>query len=123
MVVLLIMILILRESLSKDHEHDQDQEHECRRMTVLSDRATFSHTGMRYLVKARVKPGQEEPLLQAIDNDTLGQGSIAGDEYQHDMKQARVDPAGVATWVETCFCDPPLEEERPYWKSISSCSR
>ena len=32
------------------------------------------------------------------------------------MKQARVDPAGVATWVETCFCDPPLEEERPYWE-------
>ena len=49
-------------------------------------------------------------------SETLGKGSIAGDEYQHDMKQARVDPAGVATWVETCFCDPPLEEERPYWE-------
>ena len=60
---------------------------------------------MRYLVKARVKPGHEKR-----------QGSIAGDEYQHDMKQARVDSAGVATWVETCFCDPPLEEERPYWE-------
>ena len=32
------------------------------------------------------------------------------------MKQARVDASGVATWVETCFCDPPLEEERPYWE-------
>ena len=71
---------------------------------------------MRYLVNARVKPGQEKPLLRAIDDKTLGQGSIAGDEYQHDMKQARIDPAGVATWVETCFCDPPLEEERPYWE-------
>ena len=69
---------------------------------------------MRYLVKARVKRGREQPLLEAIKNDTLGKGSIAGDEYQHDMKQARVDPAGVATWVETCFCDPPLAEERPY---------
>jgi hypothetical protein len=71
---------------------------------------------VRYLVKARVKRGQENSLLQAIDADTLGKGSIAGDEYQHDMKQARVDPAGVATWVETCFCDPPLEEEQPYWE-------
>jgi hypothetical protein len=71
---------------------------------------------MRYLVKAHVKSGQEGPLLRAIDQQTLGRGSIAGDEYQHDMQQARVDPAGVATWVETCFCDPPLEEERPYWE-------
>jgi hypothetical protein len=52
---------------------------------------------MRYLVKARVKPGQHKPLLDAIDRDTLGRGSIAGDEYQHDMRQARVDDAGVAT--------------------------
>jgi hypothetical protein len=75
---------------------------------------------VRYLAKARVKRGQENSLLQAIDANTLGKGSIAGDEYQHDMKQARVDQAGVATWVETCFCDPPLEEERPTGKNISS---
>jgi hypothetical protein len=71
---------------------------------------------VRYLVKARVKSGQKKLLLDAIDHDTLGRGSIAGDEYQHDMKTARVDSTGVATWVETCFCDPPLEEERPYWE-------
>jgi len=71
---------------------------------------------MRYLVKARVKRGQEQSLLRAINEQTLGKGSIAGDEYQHDMEQARVDPSGTATWVETCFCDPPLEEERPYWE-------
>lgn len=71
---------------------------------------------MRYLVKARIKTGQQRSLLQAIEENTLGQGSIAGDEYQHDMKQARVDAAGVATWVETCFCDPPLAEERSYWE-------
>ncbi|MEY2547511.1 MAG: hypothetical protein QOD64_93 [Verrucomicrobiota bacterium] len=71
---------------------------------------------MRYLVKARVKPRCAQALLAAIDNGTLGKGSIAGDEYQYDMEQARLDPAGTATWVETCFCDPPLEEERPYWE-------
>jgi hypothetical protein len=71
---------------------------------------------MRYLVKARVRTGTEKSLLRAIDERTLGTGSIAGDEYQQDMKQARVNDAGIATWVETCFCDPPLEEERPYWE-------
>jgi hypothetical protein len=71
---------------------------------------------MRYLVKARVKPKREEPLLNAIGDKTLGKGSIAGDEYVYNMEQARVNKEGVATWVETCFCDPPLAEERPYWE-------
>jgi len=71
---------------------------------------------VRYLVKAHVKTGNEFTLLRAIENDTLGRGSIAGDEYLHNMEQARVNENGVATWVETCFCDPPLAEERPYWQ-------
>ena len=71
---------------------------------------------MRYLVKARVKPGCEKQLAQAIVDKTLGQGSIAGDEYLHDMQQARVSEDGVTHWVETCFCAVPLEEERPYWE-------
>jgi len=71
---------------------------------------------VHYLVKARVKSGKESELIRAIAEGTLGRGSIAGDEYQHNMEQARVDANKVATWVETCFCDPPLEEERPYWE-------
>jgi len=71
---------------------------------------------MRYLVKARVKSGREPHLARAIDNGTLGKGSIAADEYLHDMAQTRVNDHGIATWVETCFCDPPLAEERPYWE-------
>ena len=71
---------------------------------------------MRYLVKARVKSGKERELIRAIDQGTLGRGSIAGDEYLHNMEQARVDAGNVATWVEVCFCDSPLEEERPYWE-------
>jgi hypothetical protein len=71
---------------------------------------------MRYLVKARVKPGQEEPLLRAIETGELGRGSIAGDEYRHDMEHARLDADGIAQWVETCFCATPLDEERPYWE-------
>jgi len=71
---------------------------------------------VRYLVKARLKPGREQALLKAIADGTLGQGSIAGDEYVHDMQQARVDDNCVAHWVETCFCATPLDEERPYWE-------
>ena len=71
---------------------------------------------MRYLVTARVKCGRREPLERAIDEGTLGAGSIAGDEYLHDMSRARELPDGRVKWVETCFCATPLAEERPYWE-------
>lgn len=71
---------------------------------------------MRYVVKARVKPGKEAALLKAIENGSLGKGSVAGDEYLHNMQQARVTHDGTAHWVEVCFCNVPLEEERPYWE-------
>ncbi|HEV2318841.1 MAG TPA: hypothetical protein VGV18_03775 [Verrucomicrobiae bacterium] len=71
---------------------------------------------MRYLVKARVKQGRERALLQAIAEGSLGQGSIAGDEYDWDMQQARLGNDGAVHWVETCFCATPLAEERPYWE-------
>jgi len=71
---------------------------------------------MRYLVKARVKPGREQALLEAVRNGTLGRGSVAGDEYLHNMRQARLAADGTARWVEVCFCNIPLAEERPYWE-------
>jgi hypothetical protein len=71
---------------------------------------------MRYLVKARVKPGKERALLAAVESGTLGKGSIAGDEYVHDMQQARASSDGTAQWVEVCYCATPLQEERPYWE-------
>jgi hypothetical protein len=73
---------------------------------------------MRYLVKAKLKAGKQRDLVRAIDNETLGRESIAGDEYLHNMNQARVNEHGIATWVECCFCDPPLAEERPYWEEF-----
>ena len=72
---------------------------------------------MRYLVTARVKSGRRPALDRAIQDGTLGAGSIAGDEYQYDMQQARQLPDGSVKWVETCFCVTPLEEERPYWEA------
>jgi hypothetical protein len=71
---------------------------------------------MRYLVRAKLKRACERKLLQAIDAGSLGRGSVAGDEYLHNMQQARLATDGTARWVETCFCDTPLEEERPYWE-------
>jgi hypothetical protein len=71
---------------------------------------------MRYLVKARIKSGKAKPLLRAIESGTLGEGSIAGDEYIYDMQQARQLQDGAVCWVETCFCATPLEEEKPYWE-------
>jgi hypothetical protein len=71
---------------------------------------------MRYLVSARVKPNREKALLKAIEDETLGAGSIAGDEYRRDVQQARLLEDGRVRWVETCFCPTPLQEERPYWE-------
>lgn len=71
---------------------------------------------MRYLVAAKLKPGRDQALRKAIEEKTLGRGSIAGDEYLYDLEQARVAEDGTAHWVETCFCATPLQEERPYWE-------
>jgi hypothetical protein len=73
---------------------------------------------MRYLVTARVKPGMEAELRRAIEDGSLGAGSIAGSEYVRNMEHARFYDDGRIKWVEVCFCDPPLEEERPYWESF-----
>src|SRR5258705_10480696 len=73
---------------------------------------------MRYIVTARVKPGQRDALNQAIDDGSLGDGSVAGDEYLHDIAHARELADGRVKWVETCFCATPLQEERPYWEEF-----
>jgi hypothetical protein len=71
---------------------------------------------MRYLVRARVKAGREGDLLTAIENKTLGQGSVAEGEYLRNMSDARLCPDQTARWVEVCYCPTPLQEERSYWE-------
>ena len=73
---------------------------------------------MRYLVTARVKPGREQALLDAIESRVLGRGSVAGEEYLRNMTDARLRSDGSIRWVEVCFCAVPLEEERPYWEEF-----
>ena len=71
---------------------------------------------MRYLVIARVKPGQDAALRRAIATRTLGCGSVAGAEYLRNMHVARLLADGSVRWVEVCFCHEPLDEERAYWE-------
>lgn len=71
---------------------------------------------MRYSVKAKLKKGKNRQLKQAVDNGSLGKGSVAGTEYIRNIKNARLLEDGTTTWIEVCFCTPPLAEERPYWE-------
>jgi len=73
---------------------------------------------MRYLVRGRVKPGKERELVGAIERGTLGNGSVARDEYLRNMQDARLFDDGTARWVEVCYCHVPLDEERPYWEEF-----
>jgi hypothetical protein len=51
-----------------------------------------------------------------VDEGTLGQGSVAGDEYFRNMNDARAHDDGRVQWVEVCYCYTPLAEEREYWE-------
>ena len=72
---------------------------------------------MRYLVTARVKPGREHALARAIEDGSLGRGSVAGGEYLRNMSSARQLDEGRVQWVEVCYCAAPLAEERDYWEA------
>ena len=71
---------------------------------------------MRYLVHARVKSGCTADLCHAIENEKLGQGSVAEGEYLRNMREARVGEDETVRWVEVCYCPTPLQEERSYWE-------
>ena len=78
---------------------------------------------MRYLVRARVRPGRYEALLEAIEQKRLGRGSVAEGEYLRNMRAARVAQDGTIKWVEVCYCATPLDEERPYWERYFELTR
>jgi len=78
---------------------------------------------MRYLIRARLKQESRQALLEAIDNQTLGEGSVAEGEYLRNMKDARLCPDDTACWVEVCYCPSPLQEERPYWEQYFDLTR
>jgi hypothetical protein len=55
-------------------------------------------------------------LAKAIEDRTLGAGSIAAGEYVLNMETARLLRDGSVKWIEVCYCETPLQEERPYWE-------
>jgi hypothetical protein len=73
---------------------------------------------VRYLVTARVKAERNAPLARAIENGTLGAGSVAEGEYLRNMGEARQLDDGRVQWVEVCYCPTPLAEERAYWEEF-----
>ena len=78
---------------------------------------------VRYLVRARVKPGREADLLKAIENGSLGCGSVAEGEYLRNMNDARLCADETTRWVEVCYCPSPLLEERSYWEEYFELTR
>ena len=78
---------------------------------------------MRYLVRAHLKESQAAALLRAIENGSLGAGSVAGGEYLRNMAAARLCHDGTVRWVEICFCWTPLQEETPYWEEYFELTR
>jgi hypothetical protein len=78
---------------------------------------------MRYLVRARLKPGREAAILNAIEAGTLGEGSVAEGEYLRNMNDARLCPDDTARWVEVCYRATPLLEERPYWEEYFALTK
>tara|TARA_Y100000588_G_scaffold381232_1_gene466517 strand:+ start:1541 stop:1927 length:387 start_codon:yes stop_codon:yes gene_type:complete len=77
---------------------------------------------MRYLIKARLKEQKKKALLKAIDEQTLGYGSIAYPTFTKCMKSARILDNGEIHWIEVCYCREAfgpgneLIEELPYWE-------
>lgn len=71
---------------------------------------------MRYLVQAKVKSDLANRLLEAIESEKLGQGSVAEREYLRNMREARIAEDATVRWVEVCYCPTPLLEERSYWE-------
>ena len=84
---------------------------------------------MRYLVRARLKPGREEALIEAIDSGELGRGSIAYPGYVRCMGEARLTGEGQVRWLEVCYCREAfgpgneLAEELPYWEEYFELER
>jgi hypothetical protein len=75
---------------------------------------------MRYLVTARVKPGRERDLLRAIDNRTLGRGSVAGSEYLRNMTDARINGDGTINGSRSASATSRSKRRGPTGKNTSS---
>lgn len=66
---------------------------------------------MEYLVKARLRTGQAQALLEALEAGSLAEGEVYEEEMQRALREAWVE-GGLVLWTETCYCPTPLKAER-----------
>ena len=64
-----------------------------------------------YFVKAR-PPADLAALRQRIDSGEIEGMRPFGQEMHQCLLEARLTPDGWAVWEETCYCSPPLKQER-----------
>ena len=65
-----------------------------------------------YIVRARPSldlKGQLETRLQGTDIDEM---KPFGRAMAGSLRRARIEPDGSTVWEETCYCNPPLKQER-----------
>ena len=72
---------------------------------------------MRYLLAARIRPGQQGELLRALEEGFFGAGFPYGDLGEV-LREGRVDASGNVRWIEVCYCREflgvAMVEELPY---------
>ena len=78
---------------------------------------------MRYLVTARVKPGANGPCSEAIEQKTLGFGSVAGDEYLATWRTRGCAGMDRCNGSKFAFATLHCRNRRPDWSGTSSCAR
>lgn len=74
---------------------------------------------MRYLISAKVKPGQGAELLRALKSREFT-GDFPYGDLGETLLTGRVDPSGTIRWVEVCYCREyygvAMAEELPYFE-------
>lgn len=64
-----------------------------------------------YLVRARPR-SELVCLKRQLDNGTIERLRPFGSELTRCLRYARLDEDGWAWWEATCYCSPPLKQER-----------
>jgi hypothetical protein len=66
----------------------------------------------RYIVGAKPKPDRLGELGQQLRKDAFIDLRPFGKALTQSLKEARVEPDGIAIWEEEDYCSPPLAQER-----------
>lgn len=64
-----------------------------------------------YLVRAQLT-GDRDALRVELDEGAIKSKRPFGNELHNCLQNARIANDGSITWEETCYCTPPLKQER-----------